>query len=66
MLYEVITEARFADGIDPAAWRAYTDRLKRYFPRLFNALLTLYGSRYDFFYHLEQVLITATESYNFV
>ncbi len=56
-------EARFADGIDPAAWRAYTDRLKRYFPRLFNALLTLYGSRYDFFYHLEQVLITATENW---
>jgi amylosucrase len=56
-------EARFAEGIDPAAWRAYTDRLKRYFPRLFNALLTLYGSRYDFFYHLEQILITATESW---
>lgn len=56
-------EARFSEGIDPAAWRAYTDRLKRYFPRLFNALLTLYGSRYDFFYHLEQILVTATESW---
>ena len=56
-------EARFSEGIDPAAWRAYTDRLKRYFPRLFNALLALYGSRYDFFYHLEQILITATENW---
>ncbi len=56
-------EARFAEGIDPAAWKAYTDRLKRYFPRLFNALLTLYGGRYDFFFHLEQILITATESW---
>ncbi len=56
-------ESRFADGFDAAAWRAYTDRLKRYFPRFFSSLMTLYGSRYDFFYHLEQILITATEAW---
>ncbi|MCA9126405.1 MAG: alpha-glucosidase C-terminal domain-containing protein [Planctomycetales bacterium] len=31
-------------------------RLQRYWPELFQLLLELYGERYDFFYHLEQIL----------
>ena len=53
-------EERFAGRTDEAAWQAYTERLREHFPRLFRLLLHLYGSRYDFFYYLEQLLCTAT------
>ncbi len=51
-------EARFA-GADASAWNAYVARLRVHFPRLFRLLLHLYGSRYDFFYHLERILESA-------
>lgn len=54
-------EARFQDRTDPAEWEAYVGRLKRHFPRLFERLFALYGAEYDFFYHLESILATATE-----
>ena len=54
-------EARFSDRTDPAEWEAYVARLKRHFPRLFERLFALYGAEYDFFYHLETILATATE-----
>jgi amylosucrase len=38
-------------------------RLHQYFPRLFGLLYGLYGDRYDFFYHLEEILRTAAQSY---
>ncbi len=34
----------------------FTKRLRQYFPALFTHLYNLYGSHYDFFYHLEQIL----------
>ncbi|HSH15006.1 MAG TPA: amylosucrase, partial [Verrucomicrobiae bacterium] len=51
--------ARFPDVAD-ADWLAYTARLERHFPRLFRLLHGLYGGHYDFFYHLEDLLTTAT------
>ena len=54
-------EARFQDKTDPTEWEAYVGRLKRHFPRLFDRLFFLYGAEYDFFYHLESILSTATE-----
>ncbi|WP_006786108.1 alpha-amylase family protein [Thiorhodospira sibirica] len=54
-------EARFAPRTDPAEWEAYSERLKRHFPQLFKRLFALYGGHYDFFYHLESVLASATE-----
>jgi amylosucrase len=38
-------------------------RLEEYFPAVFNLLLSLYGSRYDFFYHLEHMLLTIAQGY---
>ncbi|MBI5960892.1 MAG: DUF3459 domain-containing protein [Chloroflexi bacterium] len=38
-------------------------RLDRYFPDVFRLLHDLYGQRYDFFYHLEQILIAAAQMY---
>lgn len=42
----------------------FTQRLHAHFPRLFALLHDLYGSHYDFFYHLEQILTHAAQLYN--
>lgn len=54
-------EARFEAQVDPGEWQGYTRRLKVHFPRLFDCLHRLYGKQYDFFYHLEGILASATE-----
>src|SRR5206468_1831258 len=46
-----------------AAWQAFETRLRREWERLFGLLIELYGQRYDFFYHLEQLLIAAARSW---
>ncbi|MCS6844051.1 MAG: alpha-amylase family glycosyl hydrolase [Caldilineales bacterium] len=56
-------EARFAAQADPADWAAFRSRLERHFPRLFRLLLHLYGSHYDFFYHLEEILASAARAW---
>ncbi len=38
-------------------------RLTQHFPRAFKLLHALYGDRYDFFYHLEQILLTCAQAY---
>lgn len=38
-------------------------RLHKYFPTVFRLLHAVYGSYYDFFYHLEQILIAAAQLY---
>lgn len=38
-------------------------RLQQHFPAVFRLLYELYGGRYDFFYHLEQILITTAEMF---
>lgn len=54
-------EARFKDQTDAAEWEAYTRRLQKHFPRLFERLHALYGANHDFYYHLESILASATE-----
>lgn len=41
---------------DPESWREFRTRLEKLFPALFNLYLQLYGGRYDFFYHLEDLI----------
>ena len=41
---------------NPEAWQTFLHRLQNYFPLLFNLYLGLYGTRYDFFFHLEDLL----------
>ncbi|HEU4744508.1 MAG TPA: alpha-amylase family glycosyl hydrolase, partial [Anaerolineales bacterium] len=43
---------------DPAGWQVFSKRLETYFPSLFDLYLRLYQTRYDFFYHLEDLLIS--------
>ncbi len=56
-------EQRFRSQVEPVEWEAYVERLKRHFPRLFERLFALYGQEYDFFYHLENMLATATQAW---
>jgi amylosucrase len=54
-------EARYADQTEPSEWHGFRERLERHFPALFERLHRLYGHHYDFFYHLESILASATE-----
>ncbi|RMF49240.1 MAG: amylosucrase, partial [Chloroflexota bacterium] len=44
---------------DEGLWQTFWARLERHFPSLFPLLLRLYGTHYDFFYWLEEILRTA-------
>jgi glycosidase len=59
-------EERFAAFIqqNTSAWADYRRRLAGEFPRLFSLLYQLYGSRYDFFYHLEDLCTRLTQSWS--
>jgi amylosucrase len=54
-------ETRYAGKVDADRWAGYVQRLHAHFPRLFSLLHGLYGHHYDFFYHLENILSTATQ-----
>ncbi len=54
-------EQRFRETVEAGEWQAYIDRIDRHFPRLFKQLYRLYGGYYDFFFHLESILASATE-----
>src|SRR4051812_9881719 len=43
--------------------QAFEARLRHEWERLFGLLLALYGDQYDFFYHLEQLLLAAGRSW---
>jgi amylosucrase len=48
---------------DPQGWQQFEQRLGLRFPALFNLYLEIYGSRYDFFYHLEDLLISLANAW---
>lgn len=50
-------------AVEPEAWRAFEQRLRQEWERLFALLVQLYGQQYDFFYHLERMLATAARSW---
>lgn len=52
--------ARFAEVPEPD-WQAFVARMEQHFARLFQLLYGLYGKHYDFFYHLENILVTAVD-----
>jgi amylosucrase len=47
----------------PENWQTFETRLRREWNRLFELLLNLYGHHYDFFYHLEQLILTLARSW---
>jgi glycosidase len=56
---------RFSDYAQraPEAWSAFEHRLELHFARLFRLLYSLYGSQYDFFFHLEDLLVRAAQAW---
>lgn len=58
-------QARFAEQAaqQPAEWDAFHAHLREHFPPLFKRLLQLYGTRYDFFYHLEELAAILAEAF---
>lgn len=48
---------------DDVAQVVLFDRLQRHFGKLFTALHELYGTRYDFFYFLQELLVSMVESW---
>jgi len=54
---------RYENKVEEAEWQGYLERLNRHFPRLFGLLHQLYGKEYDFFYHLAEILNTATKAW---
>lgn len=58
-------QARFASDANqaPERWKTFNARLRHYFPPLLERLVHLYGSRYDFFYHLEELAALLAEAW---
>ena len=48
---------------DPNGWQIFVERLQKYFPSLFNLYLNLYNTRYDFFFHLEDLLLSLARAW---
>ena len=51
---------RFCD-VPEADWQVFTQRMEKNFGRLFHLLHALYSGHYDFFFHLESIMISATQ-----
>ena len=56
-------DARFIAHAGTPEWEAFRHRLTAHFPDLFRLLLDLYGDRYDFLYHLEEILALAAQTW---
>ena len=54
---------RYANKVEEGEWQGYIQSLKKYFPHLFGLLHQLYGSQYDFFFHLLEILNTTTKAW---
>jgi len=48
---------------DPQGWQVFLGHLQTYFPALFHLYFGLYGTRYDFFFHLEDLLVSLARSW---
>lgn len=55
---------RLQPYLSGAAAAPFERRLRQHFPRFFRHLHAIYGDQYDFFFHLEQILITTVQGYN--
>ncbi|WP_153559059.1 amylosucrase [Roseimaritima sediminicola] len=52
-----------AEHVDDRLQHEFETRLEEHWLPLFVLLRQLYGDRYDFFYHLEQILLTAAQAW---
>jgi amylosucrase len=57
--------ARFSEmaTADPQGWEQFIQRFTTNFPQLFSLYYQLYAHQYDFFYHLEDLLVSIARSW---
>ena len=48
---------------DATGWKVFTARLHRHFPLLFRLYFSLYSNRYDFFFHIEDLLLGLAQAW---
>lgn len=48
---------------DPQGWKQFNTRLEKYFPILFNLYFDVYHENYDFFFHLEDLILSLASSW---
>ncbi|MCA9185997.1 MAG: alpha-amylase family glycosyl hydrolase [Pirellulaceae bacterium] len=58
-----ISEHLSSNGSGAAEIALFGQRLHAHWLTIFRLLFQLYGQRYDFFYHLEQILLTAVDGW---
>jgi len=58
-------KTRYATHIkkNPDDWNTFITRLEAHFGRLFSILIHLYRDQYDFFYYLEELLVSIAQSW---
>ncbi|HKY54764.1 MAG TPA: amylosucrase [Anaerolineales bacterium] len=58
-------QREFSDSIssDPRGWEEFSERLQMHFASLFQLYFVLYGSRYDFFFHMEDLLFSLAKAW---
>ncbi len=49
------------EDVSVQEWHSFVHRLETHFKSVFRLLVNLYGQRYDFFYHLEEIISLAME-----
>jgi glycosidase len=49
--------------VDAQGWDEFITRLDVHFPVLFKLYVEIYGNRYDFFYHLEDLLVSLARAW---
>ncbi|MFN2150504.1 MAG: amylosucrase [Anaerolineales bacterium] len=48
---------------DKDGWEVFSDRLHRHFPALFRLYYSLYSNRYDFFFHVDDLLTSLARAW---
>lgn len=58
-------QQEFSDSIssDPGGWEEFSDRLQKHFTSLFQLYFALYRDRYDFFFHMEDLLFSLARAW---
>lgn len=51
------------DGLSKADNKLFISRVEQHFPRLFGLLFEIYGHRYDFYYHLQELIQTLASGF---
>src|SRR5512139_1910300 len=63
LLPRVEKELTVSISADPQGWEQFTQRIQKNFPALFDLYLGLYGERYDFFFHLDDLIVSLARSW---